>query len=408
MGLGGRLFPEVRLLLYPLFTVPQKRVSYDDAITRGARSAFRAFVPLARPEKVAPLLQLLEPAPRSLRRQLFARYPQLSHPKVVRDLVASSFALRRSDLQRGLRLARLAVACSLSALRRFPSPAIAWDLCAEALANLANYHRILGDFAAAELAFRRADRALGHGSGDASLEARLASLQSSLRRAQRRLPEAVRCLRQAIAIEADLGDREAEARLHSKLAWTHSVGGDDDSAYREALRALAGLDPANDEEVYFEAVHNALGLLHEIGLSRPALEMLRDFELTYGVLGGPLMELRGWWLKGRLHCDHEEWKEAEAYLQRASVGFRNYGLLFESAIAGLDLALVYAEQRNFFALARLAREMHAVFVSKDIPGEASAALLLFARSAQQMTATADSISALLERLRALHREALDL
>ena len=387
--------------------MPQKRVSYDDAISRAAWGAWRAFEPLRQVDKVRPIVQLLEQAPRSLRRQLRARYPQLSHPKVVRDLVEQSFALRRSDLSRGLRLARLAVSCALSSLRRFSSPAVACDLCAEALANLANYHRILGDFAAADLAFLRADRAFSRGSGDASLEVRLASLRSSLRRAQRRLPEAIELLREALASQSLLEDPKTEAKLRSKLSWTYSVAGDDQRAYKEALRALSQLDP-REEDLYFEAVHNAIGLLVEIGHSRPALEMLRDFELTYGVLGGPLMELRGYWLKGRLHCRHEQWKDAEAYLERASAGFHDHGLSFESAIAGLDLALVYAEQRNFFAVARLAREMHAVFVSKEIPAEATATLLLFTRSAQQMTATSRSIAELLERLRSLHREGQDL
>jgi hypothetical protein len=76
---------------------------------------------------------------------------------------------------------------------------------------------------------------------------------------------------------------------------------------------------------------------------------------------------------------------------------------YDAALVSLDLALVWAENRDFRRVALLASEMYPVFLSQEIPREAAATLLLFADAARERRATLQSIAGTVAELQALGR-----
>lgn len=129
-----------------------------------------------------------------------------------------------------------------------------------------------------------------------------------------------------------------------------------------------------------------------------ALALLRALEPAYRLQPNRLDSLRGLWLKGRLHRHFRDFEEAAVVLDEVRQGFLKESLAYDAALAGLDLAQVYAEQRELGRVGELAREVVPVFLAHDIPQEAAAALRLFEETARRHSADTAAISRLLAAL----------
>lgn len=372
---------------------------YDAVIRRGlARATTYAT---ERPARAAHFAALLAVGSRIERRRVFAEDPAAAHPDVVRHLLDQAWTLRTRDTRAAAQLARRALETAIRVARTFSRPAIAADLLAECWAQLANLDRIHGNLRSAEHRWHKVNRALRRGSGDRLLQVEVLRKQAALKRSQRRFEEAIDLLRAALRFQGELEDPQGEGELRTALSIAYQRAGEPEKAYEEILRSLELLDPVRDPELHFFAVRNSVIYLTELGQHEQALLMAGACEVFYAMLDDEVLTMRGRWVKGRLHARCGEPLAAEAYLDRVRRGFREKGLIYESALATLDLALVHAEERDLRKVKQLVEEMYPVFVDKAIPREAAASLILFADSARRHGATAVELNKLIDSLHAL-------
>lgn len=373
--------------------------SYD-AVIRGAMEKAGELA-AARPASAADLAERLATAPRAERRRILKAHPTAGLPDLVQHLLDRSWSLRSRDIAESVRLSKRALEAALRAAKTFPRPALAADLCAEAWAQLANLHRIRGCLSRAEQTWRKVYISLRRGSGDRRLQVDISRKHAALKRSQRKFVEASDLLRLALRWQAELDDPQEEGKLRNALSIVYSYSGKPQQAFEEVLRALELLDPARDPELHFRAVHNSVLYFTELGWNLQGLLMAGSLEPGYELFGNSRFVLHGRWVKGRLHARCQEPKAAIEYLDSVRVGFQKEGLAYESALATLDLALVYAEEHDLRKVKHLVEEMYPVFVDKAIPREAAASLLLFADSARRSGATAGQISKVIDQLHAL-------
>lgn len=380
-------------------TMTQEGGSYDAAIR--AAMAKVAEVAASRPPSVAELASRLLTSQRIERRDFLSTLPTATLPDLVQLLLARGWTLRGEDAVEALRITKLALEAALRAVRAFPRPALAADLVAEAWAQLASLNRMRGRFTAADFLWQRAHRALQHGTGDRALLIETLGARASLKRYQRRFDEASDLLRAALRFQRELDDPQGEGRLRNALSIVYSYSGKPQKAFDEVLSALELLDPGRDPELHFRAVHNSVLYLAELGRNTQGLLMACALEAGYELFASQRFLLHGRWVKGRLHARCHERADAIEYLDSVRLGFQKEGLVYEAALATLDLALVYAEEHDLRKVKQLVEEMYPVFVDKAVPGEAAASLVLFADSARRAGATAAQVSKLIDQLHAL-------
>jgi tetratricopeptide (TPR) repeat protein len=237
------------------------------------------------------------------------------------------------------------------------------------------------------------------------LAAEVPEFQAALRRDQRRLQESEVLLREAITrYEQVLHDSHLAGRARISLGTTYLVAGRPAESLRESCEAAIHLDPRREPRFVVGIFHNLSLCLSDLGRKRAAVCLLQTARPLYDLLAGPLFRLRATWLEGRLYLGLKDWLSAAACFEAARRAFIERALRYDAALVALELALVYAENRDFRRVALLAAEMYPVFLSQEIPREASASLLLFADAARERRVTARSIAATIAEISALrHR-----
>lgn len=330
--------------------------------------------------------------PAAERRLLLAAGAGGGRSRVVRCLLDRAHALRHRDPARGLAVARVALE-AVRALRLPPGRrAAAADLRAEVWGQLGNHLRLAEDYPAAEGAFRRARAFVARGSGDGGLRARLHSFEASLRRGQRRFGEAADFLVEAADLYEEAGDFHLAGEVRLKAATVQHEAGDPEAALALLCHAGAGLDYARDPHLAMIYVLDAVVFLAGTGRPLPALRLLGAAKPLLERLARGVTALRLHYLAGRLAAGAGSLGAAEEALRTALRGFLDHGLSYDAALVSLDLALVWTRQRKAVAVAHLARDMYPVFVAREIPREASAALLLFVKAAEDYRASAEVIA----------------
>jgi hypothetical protein len=99
--------------------------------------------------------------------------------------------------------------------------------------------------------------------------------------------------------------------------------------------------------------------------------------------------IRVMWLAARVATGQGRFEEAVSGLQLVRRDFLDHGLPYLSALATLDLAVVWLRAGHTAQVRELATEIEAVFRAKKIRREALAAILLFCDAAKQETATVE-------------------
>lgn len=250
------------------------------------------------------------------------------------------------------------------------------DLKARALATLGNARRILSDFHAAEDAFDSADAHLAEGTGDPLERARLLDLLASLRSAQRRFTEALRCLDGAISIYRRLGERHLVGCMLINKGNVLGKSGDPKQAVEVVEEGLRAVDRNRDPRRLLAAKHNLVLYLHELGQLERAEQLLLELRPAYFELGDELNVLRLRWLEGLLHKAKGHLDSAATAFLEVKDGFAQRDMHLDVALASLDLAAIYAEQGRPAQVREVARQMLAVFSALSIHREALASLIL--------------------------------
>ena len=86
------------------------------------------------------------------------------------------------------------------------------------------------------------------------------------------------------------------------------------------------------------------------------------------------------WVEGRIYAGLSDFSRAELALQETREGFAKHEQVYSAAIAGLDLAAVWAQQGRINDIQALAQEMIATFRALRIAREAIVTLLILQRA----------------------------
>jgi hypothetical protein len=271
----------------------------------------------------------------------------------------------------------------------------ALEVVAEALR--ANALRVAGDLLAADRAFRDVRRRLDTAMLDEPppVEAEVASLEASLRRDQRRYDEAGVLLdRAALLYEAE-GEAEGLARVLIKRAEIRQHFAEHEAALADLDRARELVHPERQPFLHLCTAVAAVAILVDLGRPRAAERILAQAE---GVPAAdePWWRLRFRFLGGRIAIASADHRRAAALLAEARQGFLDQGLLYDSAAAALELALVALHQGDTRRVRELAREIAPVFRRCGVVREALATLALF-EQAERADAAALALAAALRR-----------
>lgn len=319
--------------------------------------------------------------------------------RVAQDARFQTWGLCQLLLERGreatlgaptqaVELAELAVRVAEELVEEPYHPDWVGDLRARSWAHLGNARRVAGELHSADAAFRRADACLVAGStGRLGAMAEILELKAALRRAQRRLPEALELLERATDLARNSDDPHDLGRALVSRAKAVEETGDLEQAGKLLEQAAARIDPHRDPRLYLCTQHNLLWVLASSGQPDRAAELLPDVRTLSRKLGNRLDLERLRWAEGRIAAARGDLEVAERILAEVQEGFLAAGSGLDAALVSLELALVYAREDRTEDLKALAGKIVPIFHAQDVHREALAALFLFQRAAERELAT---------------------
>jgi tetratricopeptide (TPR) repeat protein len=338
------------------------------------------------------LLEELLQCPRGRQRSLVQDTSRFHSWGLCELLCEESRQAATSDALRAVEVAELAVLVG-SFLEATWSIEIIWlgELLAFAWAHLGNARRVLGELRSADEAFRRAglywerggDDVLGYG-------ARILGFLASLRRGQRRLPEALALLDRALAMPSG---RELSGLLLENKALVYDELGDVERAIALLREAASLIDPTSEPRLLYCLHHILLGLLAKAGRIAEARELLPKVSLLCRELGSDLDQLRLHWIEGKVAAGSGENAEAIRVFETVGRQLLSRGMAYDAALASLDLAVIHAEAGHSEEVKAIAREILPIFQAQEVSREVLAAITLLLRATEM-----DAGSAILLRL----------
>jgi tetratricopeptide (TPR) repeat protein len=385
------------------FTRSRRRLS--DAGNLIERTLQMARQHLARVERLevlaaAELKHLLElPAPKR-RLRVGRSFTRFKNPVLVDLILEESRRRVTASAFEALELADLAHDVALRLSHREIGASWAMTCLARAKAYRANALRASGDFHRADSLLDSAVRMFEQdGSADPLVEGELLELSAVLRREQRRFAEAEVYLDAASAIYGRLGDAPLAARVLVLRGFVLFEAGEPERALEPTIRAAASMEPEADPKLYLCAQHNIADFLQEAGRFHEAIEHMRRIAPLYERFPDPWTQLRRQWVAGKTARGLGRYRQAEEALLLARAGFIAEGLGFDSALVGLDLALLFVEEGRTAEVRRLAEEMVPIFMAQDVQREAAAALLLFQEAARREAVSSAMLGELISHMR---------
>jgi tetratricopeptide (TPR) repeat protein len=304
-----------------------------------------------------------------------------------------------SDPARGVDLANLALRV-VRHLGAAYDPNWVMDLQGRCFAYLGNARRVLGELRSSEDAFNKADACLlQSSSGNAEVWAEILDLKSSLRRAQRRLGEALSLADEALLAYRDIGDAHGSAKALLQQAKVLEEM-DDPAGAIELLRgAIDEIDSSKYPRLVFFARCNLLACLVIAGSFGQAEQLLPELKGTFSDNAQPLDLVRLQWIEGNIHLGLGRLGPAEAAFREVQREFLERQMGFDAALVSLDLARLFAQEGCTEDLKRLAAELMPIFQSRDVDREAIVTLLMFQRACEEERLTVDLVRQVSAHLR---------
>jgi tetratricopeptide (TPR) repeat protein len=401
----ARLAGPLRALLDPGPRTSAPSPSELEMQERPVQRAFaraRAEAPKARAEQ-ARLAEILRQARAS--REGISGLPadDLHGWPLVEALLELSYEERFRDPGEMLFLAFAATVAAGNLDQERYSPGFAADLQARAWIEAGNAYRVNDDFESAESAFHRAAGVLDAGTGDLRILARLLVCLASLRRAQRRLTDAAELLDSAQRLYVEIG----EDRLASRTAIKMGVVLHYDDRPREAVSTLqlglAGLDAEADRQLVAIGRQTLVHALVDCGEPRKASEILLRGGLRQAFAGQPLNLAKLRWVEGKVLAGLGKLRRAERALAEVRQGYLALGLMYDAAMAGLDLAGVWIREGKAAQARELTSDLVHTFRDLDVPSEANKAVRYLQRACDRALATAELVESIARFLRRLER-----
>jgi tetratricopeptide (TPR) repeat protein len=315
-------------------------------------------------------------------------------------LLERSWALRHQDPGEMVRLAEEARDLAGRIDPREAGSRQAADRQCRAWVELGNAYRVADRLSQAEQALGRATELYLQGTQDELLAARLFDVQASLLGDCRRFALAENALDLVFAIHQRRGDPHLAGRaLLSKGAYAIYQGRAEE-AVRLTGRGLELIDPDRDPRLLQVALHNQARALMDCGRLRDARIALWKIKVRGLVPAGRIDALKVRWLEAQINAGLGELDRAELALIEVKRGFKESGLPYKAALAGLELGAVLLRQgRTGQAIAEGMAAVE-VFLSLGIEREATVSVLLLKRGFEQRMTDV----ALLERVIHLLRQ----
>lgn len=361
--------------------------SYDAVISRAKANATPAVATpqnatpaVATPQDAVVILTSLLLGERSWEALSASDIATLRGLPQVRALIEAGRSLRSHDVHATLRFARLArFAADRLDPKELGAKPVA-DLRGLAWAELANAHRICDDLPRASQAMNRAVYWSNRGSRSSLLLARVADLLASLLSAQRRFDEAVALLRLVHRTHALEGRRHLAGRALISIGHFTAAGGEAGTAIMLLHDGLELLDHARDPVLVAKTLQSLIWFLVDLGRFRAARRLLWSSRIVLEENPNALDRLRVRWLEGRIYAGLCDFARAEAALLETRAGFAQREQVYPAALAGLDLATLWARQGRFEEVRLLAQEMIVTFRALRIAREAIVTLLILQRA----------------------------
>ncbi|HVG06069.1 MAG TPA: hypothetical protein VNM67_00020 [Thermoanaerobaculia bacterium] len=305
-----------------------------------------------------------------------------------------------SDARRAIDLAILAARIALALPKDTYHPDWVQDLQARAFAHLANALRVFGELEAADHAFADAERRFSW--QNPSTEAELLILKSSLRREQRRYPEALEASAASLKICRDLGDRRGILSSHLLQAKAYESAEDWASACDILRQAETEAGLADDPRLFSMVQANLVTCLVQAGSHAEAQKRLPHAKALYEQYGGDTDRLRLRWTGALLLQGLGRIEEAAMELEAVQTEFLDRRMPVDATLVSLDLAVALFHSGRSEALKTLAAEILPIFETRGLTTEAIVAytLLQLQRAVEGRTFTVQLAAELARRVRA--------
>jgi transcriptional regulator with XRE-family HTH domain len=388
----------------------RRRISHT-AIAGGWTVAEVLFAELARARRAAKVERAkreaeeqwsrLKALPGEERRELVTSYPALRNPALVARVCEASARAAADSVQVARELADFARFIA----RRLPGGE-GRRARAEGFAGgfVSNALRVATEFDAGDAAFGEAWE-LWQAGDPAEPELlpgwRLHDLEGSLRRAQRRFPEALKCIDRALALCG--GEPAAAGHILLKKEHLFATMGDTERALAALEEAAPYVEATGDPHLLFALRFNTvdnLCTLKHYAEAAARLPAVRELAIEQG---NELHLSRLLWLGSKIAAGQGRREEAIAGLEQVRQKFGD--LPYEAALVSLDLAVLYLKAGRTVEVRQLAIEMGRIFRAKGIAREALAALSTFCEAARHDTVTVELIGQVIAKVERARRSA---
>jgi tetratricopeptide (TPR) repeat protein len=362
-----------------------------------------AAVPSAADRDLAAQLWLrLEPRNARQRLAMVQLIEEFQSWALCETVAAKSIDMAPSSPAKALELAELALhiaeLCPGDEPLRMTARGYAWF-------HVANARRVTNDFPGSDVALATAASFWEAGApGESGLfnEAVVLGLEATIRKSQRRFPEAMRRLEQALA--ADRGD--LRGRLLLQKAQLLGALGEVEASTEVLREAISHVDEEREPRLALGVRCRFLFNLclqdraAEAALHLPAAQALAE------QLGQAVDLVQVAFIAAKILAGTGRAAEAEEAFEQVRNKFASFDppLAFDYAQVSLDLALLLVVQGRTAEARTLADEMTWIFTSQGVEREALAALRVFCEAAQQEAATVELTR---DVIRFLHRSQHD-
>jgi tetratricopeptide (TPR) repeat protein len=213
----------------------------------------------------------------------------------------------------------------------------------------------------------------------------LPGLDAALRKDQRRFPEALKRIDEALAL--DRGELRAQI-LVTKSGILELLGNPEGSTVvlREAADLING---AREPRLAFGVRFNLLVDLCHLGRAAEAGLGLPEVRALAERLGRDLDLVRVVWLEGKIKAGLGRTDEAYSAFQQARRELIARELAYDCALVSLEITVLLLEQGRTVEVRALVSEMLWIFRAQGVHREALAALQIFCDAARQETATVE-------------------
>jgi transcriptional regulator with XRE-family HTH domain len=263
-----------------------------------------------------------------------------------------------------------------------------WRLQGHAGAALTNAHRVCSDLPAARKARARARKLWDDGEpGDPGLlnEALLPWVEAALLRADRELPEALKKIKEALALD----NGELRGKILLTKASVHHFLDEPEAATAANLEAVRFIDPVREPRLMWGVSYNLITDLLDLGRAEEARLRLPEVRKLAERLGGERDLVLVSWLEAKVSAGLGKIEEARDGLTQVRRTFQKPEASYDFALVSLDLSHVLLRQGETRRVRAIAQEMAFIFRSQQVHQQALAALRVFCEAAQREAATAD-------------------